>query len=622
MENRWGSKMTYMVGFLAAVILGLFLCPMQTAAYFGEDEDYLLRTEKPTERGESPYHLLEFVSGDEDGYTVQAGDTLWGIARKYYGSGTAYQKLWEDNADRIGAPETLRIGTRLDIEKRLYVNVGMQDYIRDYVMHERTISGPEAWKWEVDGYPYQIFSLMSYRSDLEEKDPFRNWEVFQKEVTDCAGRLCGDRVSDLSFERYHVTDVCDFCYYQFVFDGDYGKYLIMAAFVYTGGIEEEVFTNLNGWGEIIPMSHQYMKNEVFTVCDLERCSEAKLEEAKGKTFYMAARTVDSLVYLPKMADYVGTDDWNYPELHNPFTQAMHSFCDEPLARVGIVSDVQDSDGGQRETNERNDLEDAGNQEIPWQDPVLEQLVKDQLAKLWQLTDEERAAFEKRQMTEEDLAGVESLCLYENRDEKTVLLQLNGYEKLRTTALLEAEKSSVLDQTVLTTLDDLAYFADLRRLDIYLRGSDITDFSELGKLTGLRELSLDIEKSQKRIENKDLAFLEGLTNLRLLYLYGWDHNGDHVWDIEKTYSLENITDLSVLGNCRRLAYLKLMTGNVKNYDFLGELLELYYIDLDGQDDMLNLQPDTSLMPNACFIEYYGEQIRFDCGGTKEIKDDEY
>lgn len=76
MENRWGSKMTYMVGFLAAVILGLFLCPMQTAAYFGEDEDYLLRTEKPTERGESPYHLLEFVSGDEDGYTVQAGDTL------------------------------------------------------------------------------------------------------------------------------------------------------------------------------------------------------------------------------------------------------------------------------------------------------------------------------------------------------------------------------------------------------------------------------------------------------------------------------------------------------------------------------------------------------------------
>lgn len=594
-------KLCGIVGFLSAVLLGMFICPLQAAAYFGVDEDYLLRTEKPEGRGAGPYHYLEFVSGDTDSYTVQAGDTLWEIARKYYGSGTSYEKLWEENKDRIDTPETLQIGTRLDFEKRFYVNVGMQDYIKaTAVMHERSMSGTDAWEWETDGYPYQIFSMMTYRNDLGEKDPYRQWEAFQSEVEDCGRRLCGSRISDLTFERYHVTDVCDLCYYQFVFDGDSGKYLIMTAFVYTGEIENEVFTVQNAYGTL-PISHQYMKNETFAVCDLDRCGEAELAEVKGKTFYMAARTIDSLCYLPKMADNVGADDWKYPELHNPFTQAMLSFCDEPLTRAKT---------------------DAGEPEIQWKDPLLEELVREQLAGLWKLTDEERAAFMKRPMMAADLSGVENLFLYEDREEREVFLQLNGYEKSGSAVLLEEEKSAKGDQPALTTLDDLAHFTGLRRLDIYLQESDITDFSAVGEITGLRELCLEIEGAQIKMENEDLAFLEKLKNLRLLYLYGWDRKHGNWGGIEPTYSLEKITDISVLENCRQLAYLKLTTGNVQNYEFLAKLPNLYYIDLMGQDDMLNLKPDTSLMPNACFIEYYGKQIRFDVGGSREIEDDKY
>lgn len=607
--------------FLAAVLLGIVLCPLRAAAYFGVDEDYLLRTQKPEGRGESPYHYLEFVSGDADRYTVQEGDTLWGIARKYYGSGAAYQKLWEENADRIETPETMQIGTGLELDKRFYVNVGMQDFIRDDVMHQRNMSGPDAWEWEPESYPYQIFSLMTYRNDLGEKDPFSQWEAFQKEVTDCGRRLCGDRISDLSFERYHVTDVCDLCSYQFVFDGGSGKYLIMAVLVYTGEIENEVFTNQNGWGQILPISHQYMKNEVFAVCDLDRCTEADLEEAKGKAFYMAARTIDSGVYLPKMADNVGADDWNYPELHNPFIQAMRSLRDEPHARVES-SLGKKNDGGQVGGQQGvTDLVNSKGREIQWKDPVLEQLVRDQLARLWLLTDEERVAFGKRQMTDADLAGVESLALYEDRNQKVVLLQLCGYEETRTAILFDEENSSGLGQSVLTTLDDLSNFTGLRRLDIHLNGSDITDFSALGELAGLRELCMDMESARKKIKNRDLAFLGKLKNLRLLYLYGWDREGGSWSNSEPTCSLEEITDLSVLKNCKQLAYLKLTTGNVENYDFLGELPEIYYIDLDGRDGMRNVEPDTSLMPKACFIEYYGEQVRFDCGGSREIKDDD-
>ncbi len=618
MKDGWKKKVAGGVVFLTAVLSGLLLDPMPAEAYFGVADDYLLRTEKPVGRGVSPYHCLEFESGDMESYTVQAGDTLWGIAKEHYGSGARYQKLWEDNADRIDTAETLQIGTRLELEKRFYVNVGMQDSIREDVMHARNVSGPEAWKWDPDSYAYQIFLSMSYRSDLQEKDPFRNWEAFQREVTDCSRQICGNRVSDLTFERYHVTDVCDLCTYQFVFDGGSSKYLIMAVFVYTGEIENEVYTDQTGWGQIIPISHQYMKNEVFTVCELDRCDEEDLELAKGKTLYLAARIIDSGGYYPKMADNVGADDWNYPELHNPFTQAMRSLCDEPPVHPGIAPGGQVSESGllQGQTGQVN----SGNQQIFWKEPAIEKLVREQLAKLWKLSDEERAAFEKRPMTEADLAGVKSLAIYENQEEEVVVLQLCGYGSMRNTLLFDEENCSGISPAELTTLDDLVHFTGLRRLDIYLKESDLTDFSALGGLTGLRELSLDIESAKKKIENADLNFLGKLKNLRLLYLCGWEHEKGGP-GYEPTYSLESITDLSVLQNCKQLAYLRLATGNVENYDFLGELPELYYINLMGQDDMLKVQPDTSLMPQACFIEYYGEQIRFDCGGSPEIKDDE-
>lgn len=529
MEKKiWG------VLFLAVILCGLCMSPMQAQAYFGTDEDYLLRTQKPEGRGEGPFYYLEFVSEDEDSYIVQEGDTLWGIAREYYGSGTAWQKLWDDNAGRIASPETLQIGTKLDLEKRLYVNVGMQDYVRNVLIHDSYSGYSSAWEWEPDSLRYEVFPKMTYRNDLDEKDPYRNWEAFQTAVTDCSRRLCGDRVSGLSFERYQVTDVCD----------------------------------------------------------LGRCSEADLEVAKGKTFYMAARTIDSGAYLSKTMDNIGADEWDYPQLHNPFVQAMQSFCDEPLARTDDFSE---------------------NQEIQWKDPVLEKMVREQLAGLWQLTEEEKKAFMARPVTTADLAGVKRLDLYENRKSQEVVLQLNNCEGM---IWFDAYKCSGSEQSVLTTLDDLAYFKDLRSVNLYLNGSDIVDFSALGEITGLRELTLETDNAQAELRNEDLIFLEKLKNLRRLYLFGQDQVGD-----EMVYALDRITDLSVLENCPQLAYLMVDTGNVENYDFLGKLPELYQIELMGREDMLNVQPDTSLMPNACFIEYYGEQIRFDVGGSKEIKDDE-
>lgn len=591
-KRRSARRMIVCSGICFAVLLcSLSVWSMQVKAaepkqYFGVDEDYLLRTKKPEERGKG--HYFEYVN--EETYTVQAGDTLWGIARKYYGSGTAYQKLWDDNKERVNTPETLQVGTELKIAERLYTGVGMQDYVYDEVMNRSMNVDSTAWEWEPDGECYQLFQTVTYRNDFGENDPYSHWEEFQREVTACSREICGGRVSDLFFARYRVTDLCDMCYYQFGFDGSDKEYLIMAAFAYTDERESEEFVVYNGYGDVMPMECKNMKCETFTVCDLDRCDKEDLQEAKGKTFYEAARCIDSLMYYPKMADYIGAEDWNYPQLHNPFTQAMRSFCDEPLERAAVSPD---------------------DQKIVWKDAVLEKLVREELAELWRLTEEEKMAFMARPMTTADISGIKSLSLYENREKEVVYLQLNGYEETRSAVLFDEEGSAESSQTVVTTLDDLANFTELNRLDIHLCESDIDDFSAVGRLTGLREFCLDLERMQNRIGNQDIAFLGELTNLRLLYLYGWDHNGGWM-NIEPTQSLERITDLSVLENCPQLTYLKLATGNVENYDFLENLPQIYYIELMGADDMKNVSPDTTLLPNACFIEYYDEQILFDIG----------
>lgn len=549
---------------LAVLMCSLSVWPIQAQAYDAGDEDYILRIKKPEERDKG--HYMEFVNPDEEkSYTVQAGDTLWGIAEKYYGSGTAYQQLWEENQELIDRPETLQIGTELKIQERLYTAVGVEDYHyhNEEEIHKTFFSEPTAWEWDSDGYRYQVFQMLSVRNDFGENDPYGHWEAFKQEVTDSSRKVCGDRVSDLSFARYRVTDLCDLCCYQFVFDSGGKKYLIIAAFAYT---DEQ-------------------RNEAFTVCDLDRCDENDLKEAQGKTVFMATCT-ETGWYIAKKEDYVGASEWNYPQLRNPFTQAMRSFCNEPLERTEPS---------------------ANDREIVWKDKELELMVREGLTGLWQLTDEEKKAFLARPMTTADLSGIKSLSLYEDWWDETVYLQLNGYEKHR--SLFYYSSSTISRQMELTTLDDLANFSELERLDIILEDSEIKDFSALGELTGLRELCMEVQSAKTRMVNEDIAFLGKLTNLRLLYLYGWRHT-----------SLDRITDMSVLRNCPHLTYLRLETGNVENYDFMGELPEIHYINLRVHYTMEDALPDPSLLPNACFITYNDEQIRYDVGRRETAEDE--
>lgn len=56
-------------------------------------------------------------SGDIIYYTVQPGDSLWKISKKYYGSGKQWRKIYQNNTNIISNPERLHIGQMIAILK-------------------------------------------------------------------------------------------------------------------------------------------------------------------------------------------------------------------------------------------------------------------------------------------------------------------------------------------------------------------------------------------------------------------------------------------------------------------------------------------------------------------------
>jgi len=48
-------------------------------------------------------------------YTVQKGDTLYGLARKFYNDQARWKDIWEANRTRLSDPNKLSVGTKLII---------------------------------------------------------------------------------------------------------------------------------------------------------------------------------------------------------------------------------------------------------------------------------------------------------------------------------------------------------------------------------------------------------------------------------------------------------------------------------------------------------------------------
>lgn len=65
-----------------------------------------LKTETPREASNAPTAKT---------YTVKSGDCLWTIAKKYYGNGAQYTKIYNANKDKISNPNLIYVGQVLTI---------------------------------------------------------------------------------------------------------------------------------------------------------------------------------------------------------------------------------------------------------------------------------------------------------------------------------------------------------------------------------------------------------------------------------------------------------------------------------------------------------------------------
>lgn len=65
-----------------------------------------LKTETPRETSNAPTAKT---------YTVKSGDCLWTIAKKYYGNGAQYTKIYNANKDKISNPNLIYVGQVLTI---------------------------------------------------------------------------------------------------------------------------------------------------------------------------------------------------------------------------------------------------------------------------------------------------------------------------------------------------------------------------------------------------------------------------------------------------------------------------------------------------------------------------
>lgn len=70
-------------------------------------------SESGNESMESTQETAEDTGGTT--YTTASGDTLWGIAVKFYGSGSKYTKIYNANKDKISNANNIPVGLTLNI---------------------------------------------------------------------------------------------------------------------------------------------------------------------------------------------------------------------------------------------------------------------------------------------------------------------------------------------------------------------------------------------------------------------------------------------------------------------------------------------------------------------------
>ena len=273
-------------------------------------DPFLLIQELPEPEESKDYIRLTGENMQE--YEVQKGDSLWRISELFYGDGYKWTTIVraEDapkNPDYLLAGETVFVPEVFYIRKDPFSRGGLrsegsfqieQPFGFTYYFLNGDVS--YAW-WEEEN---QIHSLPV--TNPVGQNPFHEpeeWEAFQAAAIRCSEELCPGRVSNLTFEKYHMEDGCDL--YGYIFEYDTGEEILEYVDFFKFGKDN--------MSEVIGVREQE-PNTVLV----------------NTVRYMAASFTDyggepGMGWGDDAGPNVGADQWEYPYLHNLFEAAREQF---------------------------------------------------------------------------------------------------------------------------------------------------------------------------------------------------------------------------------------------------------------------------------------------------------
>lgn len=264
----------------------------------GIQADYRMVDALPEGKEKSEY--ISLISGDIE-YQLEAGDTLWGIARRFLGAGSRYEEICRKNTDVISDPNILMAGDTIQIPEYRYIpkdrfgrgglsyegatRIALPDIVDDSYFLTDSIHVPyKAHRIVVSSLP--VTNRMGENALTE------NWEEFVAEVERCS-KNCQGRVSNLKFEKYGMDEGSDLCGYSFDFDT--GEKVMEFALFYRLGAKN--------MSEVIGVQEKSQETCLTNVVDVTRYIAASFQDYGGK---IGAGFV-------KVTDNVGALDWNYPK---------------------------------------------------------------------------------------------------------------------------------------------------------------------------------------------------------------------------------------------------------------------------------------------------------------------
>lgn len=276
-----------------------------------EREDSFAPAQKLSE-GTEPEDYIKLTGDKMTEYEVQKGDSLWRISERFYGSGYEWTTIVRAE-DAPKNPNYLPVGETVFLPEIYYIpkdplsrgglrSEGGFQIEQPYGFAHYFLDDDVTYAfWEEEN---QIHSLPV--TNPVGKNPFHepgDWNAFQEEAIRCSEDLCPGKVSNLTFEKYHMEDGCDL--YGYFFEYDTGEEII-----------------------------EYVDFFKFSKANMSEVIGVRAQEPNtvlvNTVRYMAASFIDyggkpGMGWGDDVGPNVGADRWDYPYLHNLFEAAREQF---------------------------------------------------------------------------------------------------------------------------------------------------------------------------------------------------------------------------------------------------------------------------------------------------------